>query len=80
MPDRCPIVRCTAVVMSGHFMCHPHWTLVPRPLQKTLWFLHNNGIQREGFQEALESAVEQTSAKVIRLMTKPRPVVTYRRR
>lgn len=76
----CPVVGCSEAVAHGQFMCRRHWPLVSRPMQDTLWFLANNGKHRDGFQEALESAVEQASSKVVSLMNRPRPLVTYKQR
>jgi hypothetical protein len=61
----CPIPTCGVTIAPQRFMCHGHWALVSKPLQKTIWLLHRQGDVQPGFQEALGSAIQQVGAMVI---------------
>lgn len=55
----CSIPSCRRSCGPRYLMCREHWSLVPLPLQRTIWRLWNEGKIREGYAEARDSAIEQ---------------------
>ena len=64
---RCAFPSCGIAIPRHRLMCNGHWHLVPKPLQKTIVHLWNNGRVRDGYREARESAIQQAQSRLRRM-------------
>ncbi len=66
MSHDCPAKGCTRAVSPGQLMCRPHWSMVPRPLQRAVWNAYANraGVGSRAHREAILAAIDAVNRKL----------------
>jgi len=61
---QCPAAGCTTMLPMDRMFCWPHWRRVPRPLQRDVWRLWNNGHVEDGYWDVRQAAIDAVNGRV----------------